>query len=321
MSGPFPDLTQVTAAAAATAPWVRRTPVIEVDLDTPTGSVPVVLKLEGLQHAGTFKPRGAFWTVLSQPERPAKLVAASGGNHGLAVAHVGAALGIPAQIFVPRIASVVKVRAIAALGAEVVQVGAHYAEALAASRDAASQPGVLSLHAYDSPTTVAGQGTLGRELAEQVRDLDTVLVAVGGGGLISGVRLALAEDVRVVSVETEGCATYAASRAAGERVGIEPSGVAADALGAAWLGEIAWSVLSANRVPGHEVPALTVADAEVSAARTWLWRRLRLVAEPAGATALAAVLSGKYRPQVGERVAVVVCGANTDPSDLVSKAS
>lgn len=306
-----PTTEQIAAAAAKIRPWVRRTPVLDVAVDTPAGPVDLVLKLESLQHAGTFKPRGAFWSVLSLSAPPQRLVAASGGNHGLAVAHVGAALGILAQIFVPTIASPVKVSAIEALGAEVVQVGAHYAEALAASREAAAGEGVLAVHAYDAETTVAGQGTLGLELAEQIDDLDTVLVAVGGGGLISGVRLALPGRVRVVAVETDGCATYATALGAGEPVTISPSGIAADALGAARIGDIAWQVL-----PDRGVPAVTVSDDEVRAARQWLWDRLRLVAEPAGATALAAVLAGHYQPASGERVAVVVCGANTDPSDL-----
>lgn len=307
-----PDPSQIRAAAAGIQSWVRRTPVITVGIDTPDGPLDVTLKLESLQHAGSFKPRGAFWSVLSRSERPAVLVAASGGNHGLAVAHVGHALGIPAQIYVPMIASPVKVAAIRALGAEVVQEGGHYAEALAASREASAAPGALALHAYDAETTVAGQGTLGLEVLEQVPDADTVLVAVGGGGLISGTRLALPEHVRVVGVETEGCATYAGAADAGAPVTIAPAGLAADALGAARIGEIAWQVLGS-----HRVPALTVPDDAVRSARQWLWDRLRVVAEPAGATALAALSAGRFRPAPGERVVVVVCGANTDPSDLI----
>lgn len=304
----------IEQAGAAIAGRVRRTPVIEVDVPCVDGVLRgVALKLECLQHAGSFKPRGAFWSVLSAPERPECLVAASGGNHGLAVAHVGAALGIPTKIFVPTIAAPVKVAAIRALGAEVVQVGAVYAEALAASQDAAGAPGALALHAYDAPATIAGQGTVGLEILHQVPDVDTILVAVGGGGLVAGVRAACDEAVRVIAVETERCATYATALTAGREQAITPSGVAADALGASTVGALARGILAR-----HGVPSVVVGDADTMATRRWLWEALRVVVEPSGAVALTALRTGAYRPEAGERVAVVLCGANTDPADLTA---
>ncbi len=302
-----PSYEQVAAAADIIGPWIRRTPVLDIEVE----GRPVTLKLEMLQHAGSFKPRGAFTNVLTAAERPGHLVAASGGNHGLAVAYVGRALGLPARIFVPASAPALKLRAIADLGAEVNAVGSTYAEALVASKEAGEQPGALVLHAYDAPGTVAGQGTVGVEVAVQVPDADTVLVAVGGGGLVAGVTLGLAGAAEVVAVEPESCPTLHTALDAGGPVDVAVGGVAADALGASRLGEIAWSVLS-DRGPR----SLLVTDEDIVAARHWLWRHVRLAVEPAGATALAALLSGAYVPREGERVCVVVCGANADPSTL-----
>jgi threonine dehydratase len=274
----------------------------------------VTLKLELFQHSGSFKARGAFHNVLSAPEPPAVLVAASGGNHGLAVAHVGDRLGIPTRIFVPETAPAVKVEAIAALGAEVDRVGSTYAEAFLASREAAELPGALALHAYDSFGTVTGQATLGFEIGEQVPDVDTVLVAVGGGGLCSGVALGLAGSrpgARVVAVEPTTCPTLHDALAAGAPLDVEVGGVAADALGASRLGDIAFAALSERGTT-----SLLVEDDAIIEARRWLWREVRIAAEPAGATALAAVLTGAYVPAEGERVCVVVCGGNADPAGL-----
>ncbi len=304
----------VRRAAELIGPWVRRTPVLEVEVSGRT----VALKLELLQHAGSFKVRGAFTTVLSVPERPTALVAASGGNHGLAVAHVGRALGIPARIFVPETAPALKVRAIAARGAEVRQVGSTYAEALEASREEAARPGTLSLHAYDAPGTVAGQGTIGLEVAEQVPGVETVLVAVGGGGLVAGTTIGLGArsaggegSVGVLAVEPDACPTLHRALAEGGPVDVTVGGVAADALGASRLGSIAWEV-----VHRHGVRSLLVGDDAIREARRWLWTHARIAAEPAGATALAALLSGDYVPAPDERVCVIVCGGNADPSDL-----
>jgi threonine dehydratase len=302
-----PTYDEVRAAADLIAPRVRRTPVLDVEVEGRR----VALKLELLQHSGSFKVRGAFTSVLGAPERPHSLVAASGGNHGLAVAHVGRALGIPARIFVPASAPAVKVRAIEERGAEVNLVGATYAEALAASREAGEEPGALVLHAYDAPATVTGQGTLGVELAEQVPDLDTVLVAVGGGGLVSGVALGIDGAARVVGVEPEACPTLHRAVEEGGPVDVSVGGVAVDALGASRLGSIAWSV-----VQDRGIDSLLVTDDAITEARRWLWRVVRVAAEPSGATALAALLSGAYVPAEDERVCVVVCGGNADPSGL-----
>lgn len=299
---PFPTRADISRTHALVIDHVRRTPVVDLAGTT--------LKLELLQHAGSFKPRGAFANVLTEEVRPARLVAASGGNHGLAVAHVGAALGIPADVFVPDIAAPVKVAAIRDRGATVHQQGENYAAALAASRQAASEPGVLAVHAYDGPLTLHGQGTLALELEEQEPDLDTVVVAVGGAGLIGGVAAWYAgTGVRVVAVEPEGCPALHDALAAGAPVPAPVGGVAADALGASQVGTQGFDACRAAGVETVLVP-----DEAILEARRHLWRELRVVAEPAGATALAAVLTGRV---AGGRVGVVVCGANTDPSDLV----
>ena len=274
----------------------------------------MALKLELMQHAGSFKVRGAFNSVLSAPEPPHTLVAASGGNHGLAVAYVGHALGIAARIFVPLSAPAVKVEAIGSFGAEVTQVGTTYAEAFEASREAACSAGVLALHAYDSWATVTGQGTLGLEIAEQLPDVDTVLVAVGGGGLIAGVTRGLAgarPSLRVVAVEPEACPTLHRALEQGGPVEVAVGGVAADALGASRLGAIAWATAGE-----YDTQSVLVTDQAIRDARLWLWRTARTAAEPAGAAAIAALLSGVYLPVDGERVCVVVCGGNADPSEL-----
>jgi threonine dehydratase len=307
---PVPTYDDIRTAVRLVDPWVRRTPLLAIEV----AGRRVVLKLELFQHSGSFKARGAFHNVLSAGERPRTLVAASGGNHGLAVAHVGHRLGIPTRIFVPEAAPAVKVDAIAATGAEVNRGGATYAEALLASREAAELPGVLALHAYDSFGTVAGQATLGVELGEQVPDLDTVLVAVGGGGLCSGVTLGLAgarPGARVVAVEPTTCATLHEALAQGAPVDVPVGGVAADALGASRIGEIAFAALASRATQ-----SLLVDDDAIVAARHWLWREARIAAEPAGATALAALLTGAYAPAGEERVCVVVCGGNADPAGL-----
>ncbi len=305
----------VPAARSRVAGHVRRTPVIEVEGGAFGVGEPVVLKLELLQHTGSFKARGAFNRILAaqeQGELPGSgVIAASGGNHGLAVAHAARQLGIPAEVFVPDAASRVKVEGIRATGAEVTVTGALYADAYAACAARARQSGALFVHAYDQPDVVAGQGTVGSELLEQVPDLDTVLVAVGGGGLSAGVAAALGGRARVVAVEPESIPTLHAALEAGEPVDVEVSGVASDSLGAKRIGEIAFGILS-----GAGVTSVLVSDTAIIEARQRLWDRLRLAAEHGGATAVAALSGGAYAPQPGERVGVVVCGGNTDPSDL-----
>ncbi len=297
-----PTRDDIEAAARRIDGLVRRTPVVDLD--------GVTLKLEMLQHAGSFKPRGAFNTVLAQPAQPARLVAASGGNHGLAVAHVGGALDIPTDVFVPDIAAPVKVQAIRDRGATVHQGGADYAAALSASESLAAEDGVLAVHAYDAPLTLAGQGTVARELSAQAPDLDVVIVAVGGGGLIGGIAAWYAgTGTRVVAVEPELCPALHAALAAGEPVPAPVGGIAADALGASQVGLLGFAA-------AWDATSVLVSDEDIAEARRTLWRELRLVVEPAGATAYAALQTGAVDLR-DQRVGVVVCGANTDPSDLV----
>jgi threonine dehydratase len=297
----------VEAAAARIAGRVRRTPVLAAGGP--------LLKLEFTQHTGSFKARGAFNRLLAAAEAgqlpAAGVVAASGGNAGLAFAYAARELGSRAEIYVPATAPAVKVARLRALGAAVVQVGSEYAEAYEAATKRVADTGALYCHAYDQPEMVAGQGTVALELVQQAGgELDTVLVSTGGGGLVGGIAAALAGRVRVVAVEPELAPTLHAALAAGAPVDVPVSGVAADSLGARRVGEIAYRV--AVRTDVHSV---LVPDRAIVAARAMLWDRYRLVVEHGAAAAMAA-LDGWYRPAPGERVAVVLCGANTDPSDL-----
>ncbi|WP_157244347.1 serine/threonine dehydratase [Nonomuraea typhae] len=297
----------VVAARERVSGRVLRTPVLEV---TPG----LVFKLEQLQHSGSFKVRGAFNRILSAGELPAGgVIAASGGNHGLAVAYAARALGVRAEIFVPTVTSPVKLAGLRALDAQVTQTGAIYAEAAQAAAKRAAETGALPVHAYDQPEVVAGQGTLALELMEQAPDVDTVLVAVGGGGLAAGVALGLPSGVRLVTVEPELIPALHAALRAGRPVPVEVSGVGADALGATEVGGTAFGVLSEA-----EVTSVLVSDAAIVEARRTLWTRHRTVVEHAGAAAYAALLSGAYQPADGERVAVVICGSNTDPATLTT---
>lgn len=306
----------VEAAAARIAGRVRSTPLIQLDGDLAPHAGPVTLKLEQLQHTGSFKARGAFNRILAASEQGALgavgVVAASGGNAGLAVAHAASRAGVPARVYLPETAPAVKVAKLRDLGASVVQVGARYADAQAAAQADVADSGALFCHAYDQPDICAGQGTLGRELLHQTAgELDTILVAVGGGGLLAGIAAAVAGHVHVVGVEPENAPTLHAALTAGEPVDVDVSGVAADSLGATRVGGIAFDVAK-NTGAG----SVLVTDDDIVAARALLWQRYRLAVEHGGATALAALASGAYRPVPGERVAVVVCGANTDPATL-----
>lgn len=293
---------------------MRTTPVMRVEASLLGSPDPVLLKLEQLQHSGSFKARGAFNTLLAALERGAMpeagVVAASGGNAGLAVAHAARELGVTASIFVPEAASPVKVSRLRGLGATVTVVPGYYADALEASGEAVRATGALPVHAYDQPEVVAGQGTVGLELLEQAQ-VDTVLVAVGGGGLASGVAIATAGRARVVAVEPERIPTLHTALDSGRPVDVDVSGVAADALGARRVGDIAWQVARESGMGSVLVP-----ESAIMRARQRLWDDLRVVVEPAGATAAAALLCRAWVPEPGERVAVVLCGANTDPSDL-----
>ncbi|MEO3812424.1 threonine/serine dehydratase [Sphaerisporangium sp. B11E5] len=296
----------VELAATRIGAHVRRTPVLQ---DTPE----LALKLELLQHGGSFKARGAFNRMLAAGDLPeAGVIAASGGNHGVGVAHAARVLGARAEIFVPEICSPVKVEGLRALGAHVTQTGAIYAEAYEASAKRAAETGALEIHAYEQPDVIAGQGTLGLELLDQTTGFDTVLIAVGGGGLVAGVTAALDGAAKVVAVEPALIPTLHDALAHGGPVQVPVSGVAADALGASRIGRAAYDTVAAAGVR-----SLLVEETAIIEAREHLWRTYRIAAEHSGATAMAALLSGAYVPDAGERVAVVVCGANTDPSTLV----
>lgn len=294
------------------APYVRRTPTIDLEGEALGLALPVTLKLELFQVTGSFKPRGAFNRLLSNDVRT-PVVAASGGNHGVAVAYACMQLGLRAEIFVPTVSAPMKVQRLRDYGAVVHQVGAVYADSLEASRERAREIGAFEVHAYDMPEVVAGAGTVGLELSEQSPDAHTVLVAVGGGGLIAGIAAWYGEGVKVVAVEPERCPTLFEARKAGAPVDVQTGGVAGDSLAARRIGGIAFEVVQ-RFVP----QAVLVSEEAIVAAQRLLWDRMRVVAEPGGATALAALLSGVYEPEPGERVAVVVCGSNTDPAGLAS---
>lgn len=287
-------------------PFVRRTPVIDVCV--PGVEETVALKLELLQHSGSFKARGAFANLLGAKVPDAGVAAASGGNHGAAVAYVAGVLDIAATIFVPEISSAAKVDKIRSYGADVVVDGENYGAALANCQRYLAETGAMSLHAYDAERTIIGQGALAAEFETQVFDgVDTVLMAVGGGGLIGGAAAWYQGAVKLIGVETHGCAALHDALQAGERVGIKPSGIGADSLGASMVGELMFPLAR------QYVSAVTlVSDEDVKAAQKWLWENLRIVTEPGGATAFAALLSGAYKPGDEENVGVVICGGNTD---------
>jgi len=294
----------ISEAATRIAPFIRRTPVMDIAL--PGIEKPVCLKLELFQHTGSFKPRGAFTHLVGAKIPKVGVAAASGGNHGAAVAYAAHVLGIKARIFVPTLSSPAKVARIASYGATIVQQGANYQAALALCQDYVSESGALNIHAYDMEATLAGQGTLGRELEEQAPDLDTVLVAVGGGGLIGGIASWYQAKSKIIGVEPGTCNCLHAALAAGAAVTIKPSGLATDSLGASSAGSLMFPI--AQKFVGH---IALVADEDIRNAQRWLWTHAQIIAEPGGATALAALLSGIYQPAKGERIGVIVCGANT----------
>ncbi len=302
----------IQAARRRIAGYVRSTPVLEAGAGSFGLETPLVLKLELVQHTGSFKSRGAFNKMLASDVPSAGVVAASGGNFGLAVAYAARELGHHAEIFVPDTSPAAKIEGIRGLGADVQIVPGYYHEAsvVAAARQAES--GALAMHPYDQPEVVAGAGTVGLELAEQVPDADTVLVAVGGGGLIAGVASWFRGDVRVVGVEPEACPTLHDALRAGAPVDVDVGGLAADSLGPRRVGAIAFAAASAwvERV-------VLVSDEAIRDAQRRLWHDAHLVAEPGGAASLAGLIAGAYRPAADERVVVVVCGANTDPASVV----
>jgi len=302
-----PGRAAIEQTYARIAPHLRLTPVLRTSGGGFGGpAVPLTLKLEQLQHAGSFKARGAFANLMLRAVPAAGVVAASGGNHGAAVAYAASQLGIPARIFVPTVASPAKIDRIRRYGAELVVTGDRYADALAASETWAQSSGALPVHAFDQLETILGQGTLGLELSRQVADVDTVIAAVGGGGHIAGLAAWYRGDVRVIGVEPTLAPTLYDALEAGRPVDAPAGGVAADSLAPKRVGELVFPIAQAfvERV-------VLVEDADILRAQATLWDAARIVAEPGGATAMAALLSGAYQPAPDERVAVIVCGGNT----------
>jgi len=303
------DITRerIAATEAVIRPHVRRTPLIVADLaDFGLPAAPITFKLEMLQHSGSFKARGAFANLLLRPVPQAGVVAASGGNHGAAVAYAAQRLGIPATIFVPDITSPAKAERIKGYGAKLVIAGSRYADALAASEAHVARTGAMAIHAYDQAETLLGQGSVGLELEQDAPSIDTLLVAVGGGGLIGGIAAWYKGQTRIVAVEPEQSPTLHAAIAAGAPVDAPAGGIAADSLAPRRVGELMFPIARA-----HVERVVLVSDEAIRQAQAALWSSLRLVAEPGGAAAFAALLSGRYRPLPGERVAVLLCGANT----------
>jgi len=305
----------VDAAHERIRGYVRRTPILPARFDEAAGA-DVCLKLELLQYAGSFKTRGAFNNLLSRDVAAAGVTAASGGNHGIAVALAARRLGYKARIFIPEISPPVKVDAIRAQSAEAIVGGARYADAQAACDAYAAETGALLVHPYDALETLAGQGTVAKEWDEDQQalglgNLDTVLIGVGGGGLIGGMAAWWAGRVKVVGVEPEGSCCLHAALAADELVDVEVNSVAADSLGARRAGSLVFDI--ARHAVDH---VALVSDDAIRDTQKLLWRDFRLVSEPGGAAALAALLSGRYKPGPGERVGVLLCGSNTDPATV-----
>lgn len=303
--------TDIERAAFRVTPYIRETPVLQLDALTLDIGASIYLKLESLQVTGSFKPRGVFNHLLGQTLTDAGVVAASGGNHGLAVAYAARQTGVKAEIFLPALAPQIKRQALAALGAKVTIAGDVFVESLAASRHRSEETGALNIHAFDHPDAVAGQGTIAREFENQVKDLDTVLVAVGGGGFIAGVAAWFAGRVKVVAVEPELCPTLNRALAAGQPVDVATGGIAADSLGCRRVGDVPFAILKQ-----HIQNSLLVSENDIAQAQAFLWNQCRVVAEPGGAVAFAALLNGAYAPARGERVGVIVCGGNADPRKL-----
>ena len=304
---------RVAATERMIRPYVRKTPILEVsgsEFGLPCDRL--LFKLELCQFAGCFKARGAFSNLLSRTIPPAGVVAASGGNHGFAVAFAARQLGVPAAIFVPTVASPIKIANIRSCGAKLVIEGDRYADALAASRSWSAKSGALELHAYDSVETLLGQGTLGLELHQQAPELDTLLVAVGGGGLIGGVAAYYSEliaegRVRIIGVEPESAPTLTYALRSGHPIDSPAGGIAADSLAPKRAGELMFPIAQRSV---HSV--ILVSDDDIRQAQQILWDSVRLVVEPGGAAAFSVLTSGKYVPAYAERVAVILCGGNTN---------
>jgi threonine dehydratase len=302
---------EVESAAARIVGHIRTTPVLELEPGALGLDFPITLKLELTQRTGSFKLRGAFSAMLASDVPEAGVVAASGGNFALAVARAAADLGHPATIFVPENSPPAKVDRLRRSPAEVVVAGAVYDDALAALHEHAQGSGALELHAFDHPLIVAGQGTCGLEFDRQAPGLDTVLVGVGGGGLCAGAAAWFGDRVKVVAVEPEASQAYRQALEAGEPVTVEVGGVAADSLGAKRVGATPWATMQA-----HDIESVLVSDEAIRETQRSLWLQARIGAEPGGSAALAALVSGAYEPEAGERVGVIMSGANFDQSAL-----
>ena len=308
------DRDRIAATAKLIRPYVRTTPVIEVDsADFGRPGSTLVLKLESLQHAGSFKTRGAFANLLARKIPAAGVVAASGGNHGVAVAYAAMRLSAPAKIFVPAVSSPVKIQRIRDYGADLVITGDSYADALAASEAWVTRSGAMPVHAFDQIDTLLGQGTIGLELDAQTA-VDTLLVPVGGGGLIGGIAAWVDGKVKIIGVEPEAAPTLANALAAGRPVDAPAGGIAADSLAPRRVGELMFPIAraSVDRV-------VLVSDDDIRNAQQALWASVHVVAEPGAAAGVAAVLSGRYTPRSGERVGIVISGGNTTAVDFGSR--
>jgi threonine dehydratase len=302
----------IAACEKLLRPHIRRTPVVEIDAaDTGLEPRPLRLKLELFQHSGSFKARGAFANLLMRELPAAGVVAASGGNHGAAVAYAAMKLKVRAKIFVPSVSSPAKIARIRDYGADLTIEGDRYADALAASEVWARKTGAMPVHAFDQDETLLGQGTLGMEFEQQAPQIDTLLVAVGGGGLIGGIAAWYAGRIKIVGVEPVAAPTLTKALAAGRPVDAEAGGVAADSLAPRRVGERVFPI-----VKQHVASVMLVEDAAIVQAQKTLWQAMRIVAEPGGAAAFSALLSGAYRPAAGERVGVVVSGGNSAAVDF-----
>jgi threonine dehydratase len=302
----------IVATEQQLRPYIRRTPVLTASRGAlGLGDGPLHIKMEFLQHAGSFKTRGAFANLLMRHPPPAGVVAASGGNHGAAVAYAARRLGVAAKVFVPRIASPAKIARIREYGADLVVGGERYADALASSEAWAADSGAMPIHAFDQMETILGQGTIGLELEEQAAGLDTLLVAVGGGGLIGGIAAWYAGRIDVIGIEPEAAPTLTCALAAGRPVDAEAGGIAADSLAPRRIGEQVFPI-----VQRYVRSVVLVTDEAIRSAQEQLWSVLRIVAEPGGAAAAAALLSGRYRPRPNERIGILVSGANTTAVDF-----
>ena len=308
-AGPV-SLEQVQMASQRISKLARRTPVIELrDFDW---AVPIELKLENLQLSGSFKLRGALNRILADGSGHDRVAAASGGNHGVAVGYASRLLGIGADVFVPTSCPAGKRALIEGSGARLHVVEGSFTLVDAECREFAKNAGALYIHPYDDPDVMAGQGTVGLEILEQVPDVTHILVAVGGGGLVGGIATAVAGRARVVAVEPEACPTLAKALAAGRPVPVEVGGVAQDSLGAPMLGEVAFNVLA-----GVLESVVTVTDAEIVEAQRSLWEHSRMLVEPAAACGWAALVNRKLPLHTMGRLVAVCCGGNVDPVQTV----